>query len=353
MWFMNCNVIMRTMESFENKFDANNAAGILLEDGQIENLDSVSYPNLLRKIEEEIMSLRGERGSNDEDYLTKILSRKEEFLGRLTDMNRIHLAGILFGTEELILRDKVATRNGKKNGSARIEDVKFQQEVAYFIEENEKDFSLLEDYWDLYDNLFKAEKNKTIVRGETLKHGILAPIALKNILDVKYNKGKKGSRMDFTYSVPEDDVRKSIDMIAIDKESKINMLIQVKGDAMNREELEGMVKPKIKSGGNGKINGSEEEKDLIYIIPENKFSKRDTSIKDEKINEFNGGCADYMDEHGKILKEEGFKTVGIYIYVPSMVNGERWIEINGQPHPKLTKLISDLLDIKLASIAKK
>ena len=52
------------------------------------------------------------------------------------------------------------------------------------------------------------------------------------------------------------------------------------------------------------------------------------------------------------LEEGGFKTIGVYIYVPSMVDGERWIEINGQPHPKLTKLISDLLDIKLADIAK-
>lgn len=346
------------MESPENTFfniDKKQEAGILLEDEPIENLDSVSYPNLLRKIEEEIISLREERGEDDEDYRAKILSRKEEFSAKLKEPNRIHLANILFGTEELILRDKTAQENGKKSESVKIEDVKFQQEVAYFIENNKDDFNLLEDYWDLYDDLFKVENNKTIVRGETLKHGILAPIALKNILDSKYNKNKddkKESRMDFIYSTPKDDVKRSIDMIVIDKESKINMLIQVKGDAMNRRELEEMVKLKIKSNGNGKTNGSGEEKDLIYIIPENKFSKRDTSIKDEKINEFNGGCADYLDEHGKILKEEGFKTIGVYIYVPSVVDGERWIEINGQPHPKLEKLISGLLDLKLASIAK-
>ena len=346
---------MESPEKTTFNIDKNQEHGILLEDEPIENLDSVSYPNLLRKIEEEISSLREERGDGDEDYHVKILSRKEEFLRKLTDQNRIHLADILFGTEELILRDKKAQENGKKAESVKIEDVKFQQEVAYFIENNEGDFNLIEDYWDLYDELFKVEHNKTIVRGETLKHGILAPIALKNILDSKYNKnkdGKKKNRMDFTYSTPKDDVKRSIDMIAIDKESKINMLIQVKGDAMNKKELAAMVRSKIKFSGNPKINENEEEKDLIYVITENKFSKRDTSIKDEKVNEFNGGCADYMDEHGKILKEGGFKTIGVYIYVPSMVDGERWIEINGQPHPKLTKLISDLLDIKLADIAK-
>lgn len=346
------------MKSSENTFfniDKKQEAGILLEDEPIENLDSISYPNLLRKIEEEIISLREERGEDNEDYRAKILSRKEVFLEKLKDENRIHLANILFGAEELILRDKMAQKNGKKAESVKIEDVKFQQEAAYFIENNEDDFNLLEDYWDLYDELFKVENNKTIVRGETLKHGILAPIALKNILDNKYNKNKddkKESRMDFIYSTPKDDIKRSIDMIAIDKERKINMLIQVKGDAMNRKELEETVKLKIKSNGNGKIDGSGEEKDLIYIIPENKFSKRDTSITDEKINEFNGGCADYMDEYGKILKEEEFKTLGIYIYVPSMVGGEKWIEINGQPHPKLAKLISGLLDLKLADIAK-
>lgn len=346
------------MESSENTFlniDKNQDAGVILEDEPIENLDSVSYPNLLRKIEEEIMSLREERGEDDEDYRARILSRKEQFLAKSKEPNRIHLAKILFETEELILRDKTAQENGKKPEGAKIEDVKFQQAMADFIENNEDDFNLLEDYWDLYDELFKVENNKTIVRGETLKHGILAPIALKNILDSKYNKNKDGikkNRMDFTYSTPEDDVRRSIDMIVIDKESKINMLIQVKGDAMNKKELAAMVRPKIKFSGNAKINENEEEKDLIYVIPENKFSKRDTSIKDEKVNEFNGGCADYMDEHGKILKEGKFKTIGVYIYVPSMIDGERWIEINGQPHPKLTKLISDLLDIKLADIAK-
>lgn len=343
------------MESSENTFfntDKKQEAGILLEDEPIENLDSVSYPNLLSKIEEEIISLREEREDSDEDYRAKILSRKEEFLGKLKDPNRIHLAGILFGIEELILRDKMAQKNGKRVESMKIEDVKFQQETAFFIKNNKNDFILLEYYWNLYDNLFKVENNKTIARGETLKHGILAPIALKNILEDKYNKGKEGSRMDFIYTTPEDDVRKSIDMIAIDKKSKINMLIQVKGDVMNREELEGMVKPKIKSGGNGKTNGSGEEKDLIYIIPESKFSKLDTSIEDKKIREFNGGCATYMNERSKIMKEDEFKTLGIYIYVPSMVGGEKWIEINGQPHPKLAKLISGLLDLKLASIAK-
>lgn len=50
-----------------------------MEDEPIENLDSVSYPNLLRKIEEEISSLREERGDGDEDYRVKILSRKKSF----------------------------------------------------------------------------------------------------------------------------------------------------------------------------------------------------------------------------------------------------------------------------------
>ena len=344
------------MESFEDtslNLDKKQEGGVLLEDepkqAGFENLDSISYPNLLRKIEEEIMSLREEREGSDEDYRAKILSGKKDFLGKLTNQNRIHLASILFGTEELILRDKATRKNGERDKDVRIENAKFQQEMAFFIKNNENNFILLEDYWDLYDDLFKVEKNKTIVRGETLKHGVLAPIALRNILDNKYNRDKSGkkNRMDFTYSAPKDDVEKSIDMIAIDKEDKINMLIQVKGDAMNREELEGMVKLKVKTIGNGKINGSAEEKDLIYIIPENKFSRLDTSIEDEKINEFSGGCAAYMDENGKIMKEGGFKTLGIYIYVPSMIDGERWIEINGQPHPKLAKLISDLLDMKL------
>lgn len=348
------------MESFENtsfNFDKNNKeGGVLLEDepkkSDSENFDSIPYSLLIHKIEKEIMSLREQIGESDEGYRERILSRKGEFVEKLKDENRIHLANILFGVEDLISRDKISQTKEKKNESFRIEDVKFQQEIAYFLEENENDFNLLEDYWAVYDDLFKVGRNKTIVIGETLKHGILAPVALKNILDKKYNQNKDNkNRMDFIYSTPKDDIEKKIDMIVVDNENKINMLIQVKGDAMNKRELEEMIKPKIKT--RNRENSSEEEKDLIYLIPENKFSKRDTSIKDEKINEFNGGCASYMNEHGDLLREEGYKTIGIYIYVPSMVDGERMIEINGQPHPKLTKLISGLIDLKLADIANK
>src|SRR3989338_10543433 len=115
------------MKSFEDaslNFDKKQAGGILLEDepkeADFENLDSISYTNLLRKIEEEIMSLREEREGDDEDYRAKILSGKEKFLGKLTDPNRIHLASILFGVEELILRDKLAQKNGGKAESMKI-----------------------------------------------------------------------------------------------------------------------------------------------------------------------------------------------------------------------------------------
>lgn len=351
------------MESFENtslNFDKKKEAGILLEDepkkSDFENLDLISYPLLIHRIEKEIMSLREERGESDEDYREKILSRKGEFLEKLKDENRIHLANILFGAEELILRDKIENKNGKRTGSMIIEDVKFQQEMAYFVTDNENDSNLLEDYWDLYDDLFKVNGNNTVVKGEKLKHGVLAPIAMKNILDNKYNKDKADGRLDIIYSTPEDDAIKSIDMIAVDNERKINMLIQIKGDAMSWEEFEERVKPKNKSNNNERISHKDQEqedRDLIYIINEKDFADADTSIKYKKLEKFNSGCASYMKEHGEILREKGFKTLGVFIYVPSIVDGQSMINMKGQPDEKLDKFISQFMDIKIPDLANK
>lgn len=351
------------MESFENtsfNLDKNKKeGGILLEDelkkNDFENFDSVPYPLLIHKIEKEIISLREERGESDEDYREKILSRKGEFVEKLKDENRIHLANILFGAEELILRDKIEKENGKRTVNMIIEDVKFQQEMAYFITDNENDSNLLEDYWDLYDDLFKVNGNETVAKGEKIKHGVLAPIALKNILDKKYNKNQAISRLDIIYSTPEDDAMRSIDIIAIDNERKINLLIQVKGDAMSWEELDERVKPKTKS--NGGVNNKEEVKDLIYIFDEKDFADDDTSIKEkkggEKLNKFNSGCASYVKEHGDVLKEKGFKTLGVYIYIPSIVDGDPMIDINGKPDKKLYNFISEFLELKISELANK
>lgn len=348
------------MESFEKtsfNFDDNSKGGIILEEepkkSDFENFDSIPYPLLIHKIEKEIMSLREESGGSDEDYREKILSRKEEFLEKLKDENRIHLANILFGAEELILRDKIENKNGKRTVSMIIEDVKFQQEMAYFVTGNENDSNLLEDYWDLYDDLFKVNGNDTVAKGEKIKHGVLAPIALRNILDKKYNKDQTNNRLDIIYSTPEDDAMKSIDMIAVDNERKINLLIQVKGDAMSWGELDERVKLKIKS--NGGVNNKEENKDLIYIFNEKDFADDDTSIKEkgEKLNKFNSGCAGYMKEHGEILREKGFKTLGVFIYIPSVVEGQPMIGVNGEPDEKLDDFISQFLDLKIPNLANK
>lgn len=344
------------MESFENtsfNLGKNKEGAVLLEEEpkekDFEDLDSVTYPLFLHKIEKEIISLREDRGGSDEAYHKQILSRKREFLEKLKDENRIHLANILFGAEESILRDEIEKKNGKRTKSMIIEDVKLQQEMAYFITNNEKDLNLLEDYWYLYDEIFKINGKDTIDEGEKLKHGVLAPIALKNILDNKYNNGGMKKRMEIIYSTAEDDAMNSIDMIAVDNEKKINLLIQVKGDAMSLKELDKITKPKK---SNGDSNNKEESKDLIYIFNEKDFADDDTSIKEknggDKLNKFNRGCASYIKEHGDILKEKGFKTLGVYIYVPSVVEKEPMIDINGQPNEKLDKFISKFLDLKIA-----
>lgn len=350
------------MESFEKtsfNFDNNSKGGIILEEepkkSDFENFDSIPYPLLIHKIEKGIMSLREERGESDEDYREKILSRKEDFVRKLKGENRIHLANILFGAEELILRDKIEKENGKRTVSMIIEDVKFQQEMAYFVTNNENDSNLLEDYWDLYNDLFKVNGNDTVAKGEKIKHGVLAPIALKNILDKKYNKDKIEKRLDIIYSTPEDDAMRSIDMIVVDNERKINLLIQVKGDAMSLRELDERVKPKIKSNsGNNKM---EDSKDLIYVFGEKDFADDDTSIKEkkggEKLNKFNSGCASYIKENGDVLREKGFKTLGVYIFVPSVVEDEPMIDINGQPDERLDEFISRFMDMKISDLANK
>ena len=136
------------------------------------------------------------------------------------------------------------------------------------------------------------------------------------------------------------------------------MLIQVKGDAMSWKEFDRRVKPKIKSNGNGSGSGEhddEENAELIYILNEKDFADKDTSIKNEngKLGRLNSGCAAYMKEHGEILKENGFKTFGIYMYVPSVIDGQSMIDINGQPDKKLNDFISKFMDLKLPDIAKK
>lgn len=331
------------MEPFENTFlNKEKAATTLLEDEPkkdvFENLNLISYPELIGKIEEEIISLRNGAENNDENYRAEILSRKKEFQNNLIDENKINLTDILFGIEELILRDEMAEKKEERTKSMKIEDVKLQQKIAYFIDDNKKDLKLLKDFWDGYDRIFKNDGDETIVNGEMLKHGILAPIALKNILDNKYNKGKE-KKMEFIYSTPKDDVNRSIDMMAINEKDKIITLIQVKGDVMNIGELKERIRPKMKSE-------DKEGKNLIYMIKEEDFSSRDTSMGN-KLNEFNSGCAGYMSEHGETLK--GFTALGIYIHVPFMIDGQSLIDINGQPHESLEKFISGLLDLSLSN----
>ena len=318
---------------------------VLKEDSTVagleKELDPIDHLEIMRKFEEDIFSIK----SYERDALLfkdALGERKKGFIDKLSEANKIHLVNILFGLEELMLRNKIAEKNKIRTEDMKIEDAKLQQEIAYFIGDNEKDFKLLGNFWDEYEKIFENNGDKT---SNTLKHGILAPIALKNILESKYN-GKDKKRLEFIYSTPEDDVKKSIDMIAIDNKNKLNLLIQVKGDALSREELEEMVKRVASFKSNNQVNKDKEKMELVTIINERDFSGRDTSIG-KKLNDFNAGCSKYFAEHEKTLKESGAKTVGIYIYVPSVVGGEVWIDLNGHPNKKLSNLISGMLDLKM------
>lgn len=286
-------------------------------------MDNIPYEDFISIVEDEILSEEIDKYDTDvdnlKDYLKVIKKKKENFLIKIGDEDRKLSAEAFFGIEEIVVRNLIGKIEGRSE-EFKIEDAKWQQEIIFYINKNKDNPKKLEMFWDEYDALFAYENDNQ--SGNKYKAGIMAPIALQNILQEKYG-------LEVVYSKPEDDVRCSVDMIAIDRQNKLKFLIQVKTDIKKIEEmLDKILNPeKNKKEENSK---QEKEKDIIKITDRSEFGKPNKNIHKD-YQKFSNGCSGYVEKYKEFLSGESHKTTGVYLYVPYVVKGERFIGIDGMP----------------------
>ena len=106
-------------------------------------------------------------------------------------------AEALFGIEEMVVRNLIEKIESRSE-EFKIEDAKWQQEIIFYINKIKNKPEELKMFWDEYDTLFAYENDSQ--SGNKYKAGIMAPMALQNILQEKYG-------LKVAYSRPEEDVR--------------------------------------------------------------------------------------------------------------------------------------------------
>lgn len=63
---------------------------------------------------------------------------------------------------------------------------------------------------------------------------------------------------------------------------------------------------------------------------------------------FSNGCSRYVEKYKGFLNDGSYKTTGVYLYVPYVVKGERFIGIDGAPIGKMWQaLVGGGLETKL------
>lgn len=215
-------------------------------------MDNIPYEDFISAVEDEILS--EERDGNTDtfyfrDYLKIVKNKKENFLTKIGNEGRRLSAEALFGVEEMVVKNLIEKAEGRSE-EFKIEDAKWQQEIIFYINKNKNNPEELKMFWDEYDTLFAYEDDNQ--SGKKYKAGIMAPLALQNILQEKYG-------LEVVYSKPEDDVRCSVDMVAVDRKNKLNFLIQVKTDIKKIEEMiDKILNPQ--KNNQGKISDMEKEK---------------------------------------------------------------------------------------------
>lgn len=331
-----------------NRYELNDSVGATLmeeqpvKDRQLDadlDMDVMPYEDFISMVEDEVLS--EERDNNTDalylrDYLKIIKNKKEIFLTKIRDESRRASVEAFFGIEEMVVKNLIEKVEGRSE-EFKIEDAKWQQEIIFYINKNKDNSKELKMFWDEYDTLFAYEDDSQ--SGKKYKAGIMAPLGLQNILQEKYG-------LEVVYSKPEDDVRCSVDMVAVDRKNKLNFLIQVKTDIKKIEEMIDKIL-NSKKNNQEKISDTEKEKKLIEIVERTEFGKQNKDMH-EDYQKFSNGCSRYIEKYKGFLNDEGYKTTGVYLYVPCVIKGERAIGVDGTPsHELWTVLVGGGLEKKL------
>lgn len=331
-----------------NKYELNNSSGVaLMEEQLVRNeqsvvdldMDNIPYEDFISAVEDEILSEERDKNADTfylRDYLKIVKNKKENFLTKIGNEGRRLSAEALFGIEEMVVKNLIEKAEGRSE-EFKIEDAKWQQEIIFYINKNKNNPEELKMFWDEYDALFAYEDDNQ--SGNKYKAGIMAPLALQNILQEKYG-------LEVTYSKPEDDVRCSVDMVAVDRQNKLKFLIQVKTDIKKIEEMiDRILNPE--KNDQEKISDLEKEKKLIEIVERSEFGKLNENTH-EDYQKFSNGCSRYAEKYKEFLNDGSYKTIGVYLYVPYVVRGERFIGIDGTPIGKMWQvLVGGELETKL------
>lgn len=328
-----------------NKYELNNEAGTavleLEKDSFKENLDDIPYEDFLYEVEKEILSEERNRENNNpnylNDYLERIKERKENFLTKIKSEKRKLAAEILFEIEEVVIKNILEDKSGNRSLEFRIGDSEWQQEIISFVNENKDNLKELEMFLAEYKTLFEFEDDEE--SGNKYMAGIMAPLALQNIFEEKYS-------LEVSYPKPKEDVKYGIDMIATDRENNQVFLIQVKTNRNQIEKIIDKTLNKKRKEDEYEIKDKYEKK-LVKVIPRFEFGDKNREM-DKDYNDFSEGCLKYVNHNRDFFSGKGYETKGVYMYVPYVVRGEKFIGIDGTPTEKLWKiLVAEGLEKKL------
>lgn len=335
-----------------NKYELNNQAGVALmeelpaQDEQSDivlEMDNIPYADLISAVEDKILSEERNKKNKNISYLTNYLEmirdKKESFLKNIGSEKRKLLAKSFFEIEEMIVRGLIEDRVGSRSKEFKIEDSEWQQEIISLINKIKNNPEELKMFWDEFDALFDYEENEDDEDDEKsankYRAGIMAPLALQNILEEKYG-------LKVVYSKPIEDVECLVDMTAFDELGKNILLIQVKTD---KELIEKIIKKDLR----GESREGNDEKELIKIIPRFEFGNNNDEMHKDYEN-FSKGCSRYVANNRDFFqgKGKGYEVKGVYIYVPYIIRGKKLIGMDGTPDYKLWEiLVAEHLETKL------
>lgn len=307
------------------------------------NLDSIPFEDFIFQVEEAIFLEERNKNNDNVSYLEKCLEKMKEkkkiFLEEIESEERRFFAEVYFEIEEVVIKNLIERKIGDRSEEFRIEDAKWQLEIIFLINKIKNDPTKIRMFWDEYKTIFNYEDD--IKSGNKYMAGILAPMALQNILTEKYG-------LEVTYPKPKEDVKYSVDMVAVDDKSRKIFLIQVKTD---KEQIEKIIKRDLNASKNGlEINSDANQgngKELIKVIPRFEFGDGGGEMLEE-YQIFSRGCLKYVENNRNLFENKQYETKGVYIYVPYVVGGEKLIDMNGIPHEKLWKiLVAEKLETKL------
>lgn len=318
-------------------FELNNQGGtavmeeeIPVNDNKTEDtptLDNMPYEDFISEVENEILTEERDKTNGNinylETWLDKIRKSKDVFLPQIKSEERRLCAKIFFEIQEVVLKNLIENKRGVRSEAFLIGDAEWQQEIIFLVNRLKDKPDELEAFWAQYKALFENEDD--IEDGNIYKAGILATLALQNILTEKYG-------LEVNYPKPVEDVWYSIDMVANDRLKKNIFLIQIKTD---KEEIEKIIKRDL----NAKRNETNTEKKLIKTIP--RFEFGDDKIEMHKdYKDFSKGCSKYVEKNRESFRaNSGYTTKGVYIYVPYVINGDKHIDIDGTPDEMVWKIL--------------